>query len=177
MSWQPENMFTVWSAHCWWQVLQCYKHGCGVTTQISSSGSSSKHFHLIFWHRLQHLELFGSGSRTIFGPKTKKHIICITHLNWNPNFRLQLQHLNIFGSGSSHSNLHGLELWIYTPGYKSLHKHNSLHMSGFPSAGRICMLSLFVKHMWPLIFCVFHGNHTVLGRPSHTFQLLFSLAC
>ena len=48
--------------------------------------------------------------------------------------------------------------------YKSLHKHHSLHMPGFASAGRFCILSLFAKHTWPLICCALHGNHKVHSR-------------
>ena len=48
--------------------------------------------------------------------------------------------------------------WHILQGCKSLHKRHNLHMPGFASAGRFCVLSLFVKHTWPWICCVFHGN-------------------
>jgi len=60
--------------------------------------------------------------------------------------------------------------WHILQRHKSLQKHHSLHMPDFASAARFsCVLSLFVKrdqtwplkHTWPLICCVFHGNHKV----------------
>jgi len=58
-----------------------------------------------FWFWLQYLEIFGSGSRTIWSKKQKKH--CVPRLNRNQNFRLL--HLksfwrrfrNCLGSGST----------------------------------------------------------------------------
>jgi len=77
-----------------------------------------------FWHRLQHLEVFDSGSRTIWSKKQKKHcIICITRSphrlslgNRKSNFRLRPHHLKDFGSGFSNPKLLGLLL--HSPGCK-----------------------------------------------------------
>ena len=55
------------------------------------------------------------------------------------------------------------KLWLIylPPSLWPLIIHHSLHMSGFASAGGFCVLSLFVKHKWPLNFSVFHDNHKV----------------
>jgi len=75
--------------------------GCGAGTQISGSGSSSGHLNFLNWLRLQHLEVFSSGFKTICSKKSEKRcIIYITRLpqklylwNPNPNFRLRLHSL------------------------------------------------------------------------------------
>jgi len=86
------------------------EQGCGAGIQISGSGSSSGR--LIFWLRLQHLELFGtgSGSKTIWFERQKKTLYYLyTSLSLEPepelqapapqskNFRFRLQPSKLLG--------------------------------------------------------------------------------
>jgi len=69
----------------------------------------------LFWLqlRLQHLKIFGSGSRKVWSKKQKNtwYIVCITLLNRNPNFRLWLHHLKYFWNRLQPSKM----AWAPTP--------------------------------------------------------------
>ena len=101
--------------------------GCGAAIQISGSSSSSSSMHLKFLLQLllQHLRVFGSGTRMVWSIENWKQLsFCTTRLphklelcyrNPNSKLRLRLQHLNVFGSGSSFSHPKLLRLLIHSP--------------------------------------------------------------
>jgi len=90
--------------------VNCADEARGVEPVLKFQAAAPNPGIWIFWLRirLQHLEVFGSGSGTIWSKKIRKKWYYL----YNQNFRLRLQHLKIFGFG--HTKLLGLR--IHSPG-------------------------------------------------------------
>jgi len=81
---------------CCWQWF-VYKIISGHQWPLLKAGLWSRYSNFRLRLQLRASKFFGSGSRTIWSKKQKKHgIICIIRLNRNPNFRLRLHHLKNF---------------------------------------------------------------------------------